>query len=60
VNKSKARRERKFNLQMYRKVQVEYARTVREISQPSEGPKLERIDLTLPFLKPSDPGDGSQ
>ena len=60
MNKSKMRRERKFNLQMYRKVQVEYAKTLREISQPSESPKLERIDPTLPFLKPSDPGDGSR
>ena len=34
MNKSKARRERKFNLQTYRKVQVEYAKTVREISRP--------------------------
>lgn len=28
------RRERKFNLQLYRKVQVEYAKTLREISRP--------------------------
>ena len=34
MNKSKMRRERKFNLQMYRKVQVEYAKTLREISRP--------------------------
>lgn len=34
MNKSKARRERKFNLQLYRKVQVEYTKTVREISRP--------------------------
>lgn len=34
MNKSKARRERKFNLQLYRKVQVEYAKTLREISRP--------------------------
>jgi hypothetical protein len=34
VNKSKARRERKFNLQLYRKVQIEYAKTLREISRP--------------------------
>ena len=60
MNKSKMRRERKFNLQMYRKVQVEYAKTLREISRPSEGLKMERIDPTLPFLKPSDPGDASR
>jgi hypothetical protein len=61
VNKSKARRERKFNLDLYRKVQIEYAKTVREISRPSDGlMKLERIDRTLPFLKPSDPGSDSQ
>ena len=34
MNKSKMRRERKFNLQLYRKVQVEYAKTLREISRP--------------------------
>ena len=34
MNKSKTRRERKFNLQLYRKVQVEYAKTMREISRP--------------------------
>ena len=34
MNKSKMRRKRKFNLQMYRKVQVEYAKTLREISRP--------------------------
>lgn len=34
MNKSKTRRERKFNLQLYRKVQVEYAKTLREISRP--------------------------
>ncbi len=34
MNKSKARRERKVNLDLYRKVQIEYAKVVREISRP--------------------------
>ena len=34
MNKSKMRRERKFNLQMYRKVQVEYAKAVRQMVRP--------------------------
>jgi len=34
VNKSKARRERKFKEQTDRKIRVEYAKTVREISRP--------------------------
>lgn len=34
MNKSKMRRKRKFNLQMYRKVQVEYAKTARQFRRP--------------------------
>jgi len=34
MNKSKARRERKFKEQIDRKIQVAYAKTVREISRP--------------------------
>lgn len=53
------RRERKFNLQLYRKVQVEYAKAVRQMVRPGP-PKLQWVDHTLPFLNPSDLGDGSR
>lgn len=34
MNKSKARRERKFKEQTDRKVQVEYVKTVRQLTRP--------------------------
>jgi hypothetical protein len=60
VNKSKARRERKFNLDLYRKVQVEYAKTVREISRPvfvHRDVEVELLDRTLPYVDPADRGN---
>ena len=59
MNKSKTRRERKFNLQLYRKVQVEYAKTLREISRPviQEREAIELLDRTLPYVDPADRGN---
>ena len=59
MNKSKMRRERKFNLQLYRKVQVEYAKTLREISRPviQEREAIELLDRTLPYVDPADRGN---
>ena len=60
MNKSKARRERKFNLQLYRKVQVEYAKTLREISRPvilHRDVEVELLDRTLPYVDPADRGN---
>ncbi len=60
MNKSKARRERKFNLDLYRKVQVEYAKTVREISRPvfvHRDVEVELLDRTLPYVDPADRGN---
>ena len=53
------RRERKFNLQLYRKVQVEYAKTLREISRPviQEREAIELLDRTLPYVDPADRGN---
>lgn len=61
MNKSKARRERKFKEQTDRKIQVEYAKTARQFRRPVVIHRdLERVDHTLPFLNPADPGDGSR
>jgi len=58
MNKSKARRKRKLKEQTDRKIRVEYAKAVRQMVRPGL-PKLQWVDHTLPFLSPSDPGDGS-
>ena len=60
MNKSKMRRERKFNQQLYRKVQVEYAKTLREISRPMvvhRDMAIELLDRTLPYVDPADRGN---
>lgn len=62
MNKSKARRERKFNLDLYRKVQVEYAKAVRQLANPHRGEEalVKKIDHMLTHGFPADPGDGSR
>jgi hypothetical protein len=60
VNKSKARRERKFKEQTDRKIRVEYAKTVREISRPMfvhPSVAVELLDRTLPYVDPADRGN---
>lgn len=60
MNKSKMRRERKFNLQLYRKVQVEYAKAVRQMVRPvilHRDVEVELLDRTLPYVDPADRGN---
>lgn len=54
------RRERKFNLQLYRKVQVEYAKAVRQMVRPvilHRDVEVELLDRTLPYVDPADRGN---
>ena len=45
MNKSKARRERKFKEQTDRKMRVEYAKTVRQLTRPVVVHPSVKVDL---------------
>lgn len=60
MNKSKARRERKFKEQTDRKIQVAYAKTLRQFRRPvviHPDVEVELLDRTLPYVDPADRGN---